>query len=298
MITSTKQNIRSAGISTWLVKAQGDEAYYDLGLLRDSSISIEVLAERDSRGRSISYAARIEASAKFLSTEHASVLAVLPALGSVPVHHRISAVNGLTLSSELGNAQQWGVRWRFVSDKDMDSARYLELTADRIVTLAELDALRATPPPLGTPDQGDYLYALGSLNRSAVRPAGISKIELREVSGAVWTDTLGYLRNGKFTAELRTATDQQGRSAGYAVAIELEAELLQSSASELERLAVIAAQGNDVRVTFADGLIATFDDSLGVQWEYRNEGTPADPAVVRFSGNGIIELAQFTALWS
>jgi hypothetical protein len=124
------------------------------------------------------------------------------------------------------------------------------------------------------------------------------KIEIKESEAQNWTDELGYFRNGKFESEMLTIKDSAGRSAGHSIRISVEAEMLQSHSTELSGVLSLAERENDYRITFADGAMSTLASKLGIQWEFRNEDDAAQSSIMKIRGEGIIQSAQWTGIWS
>jgi hypothetical protein len=298
--SNSRDHIKSAGVAQWLVKADGDIAYYSLNSLSDAKVAIKTLTEKDSRGRSYPYAVELALSAKLLNTDKVKMIRLLKTLASVNLHHIVTAINGQTFSSANASAMtgQWGLQWKLVSDKDIENARCIEIRADRKLSMTEWDAIRSAAPQLQPPDHNDVLYGLSELTRGGILPAGILKIEMKAMDSPTWTDELGVIRNGKFIAELQTTKDNCGRSIGYNVRLAVSAEALQTSETELTAATSIGSRENDYRITFADGTVAVLSNALGIHWEYHNDSDATNAAVLKIEGEGIIELGSWEGIWS
>src|SRR5574343_2107910 len=172
-IAITHANILASGLATWKVKwgvgETPDDAYYSLGPLADGSVVIKSLVQQGEYGEQNTYGIELEASAKMLCTDKATVLELLDNLGDDQLSHKITAINGKKF---YGN---FGTKWRFDSSADFNGNRYIEIMANHrfLTTHASSEDLAdviGTPAADGTSDAGDTLYTWSAATKF---PAGV-----------------------------------------------------------------------------------------------------------------------------
>lgn len=301
--SNQRANIKQAGLSSWKVRDAGKTEFFPLPFLRDGKITEETLFSKDSLGRQMPYAVKIEVSAKMLATSSlVNIVQLLDELGSLNLDHQITAVNGLIIDSAKLTDKYFGFDWKFVSDKDRDGDRHIEIKADRIIKISELDTLHPASgsETASVTDATSALVGLRSLTRSDIVPAGIDKVEFKETTAGAYDNDLGSIRNAKFNADLLTTKDNVGRSVGYAVKVMLEAEAMQASPAagqELSQLDTLAGQENDWKVTFADGRVAAFDNKLGVQFSHTIDKDSEDISFIKVQAEGIVPLSAWNGIW-
>jgi hypothetical protein len=95
-------HIKPDGIATWKFKSNDDTGHYSFGDLRDAKIAVRTLFDLDSYQRQRPFGIQVDASAKTLNTDKATVLEKLGLLGTESMNQIITAVNGRNYSGTLG----------------------------------------------------------------------------------------------------------------------------------------------------------------------------------------------------
>lgn len=295
--SSSRANILVGGIDTWLVGAYGDTAVKSLGKLADGRITVNLLTQKNTFGRSVPYGVAYNVTAKMLNTHKTSVLPYLDNLNTEQLYHDIKTIGGKYLYGEFGTS------WRFDSSRDYDGYRYIELSANFHTVIADasatdLDNVISSSPNLGVTagSPGDELYAFDATLEAGHLPAGCSNFQIRNAGETSW-ETLGLFRNARVVAESLTTPDNLGRSVIYGVRFSVEAEMMQAD-EELNLLDSVATGSPDFKVTMADGAIFTLADNCGVSWEYHNETDSDGIPFIRMVGDGVFTPAAFVALIS
>lgn len=290
-IAATHSNILINGLASWKVKhgigETPDDAYYSLGDLADGRFTATALTARNTYGREKPYGIKLDASAKMLCTDKTTVLALLDHLGDAQLAHKITAINGKTFN---GN---WGTKWRFDSSAGYGGNRFIEIMADHTVllagTLEDWADVINTPDADGASGESDVLKTWSAVTHNL---AGISAITFDPAGTA---ETVGNFKNARLVCELLTDQDNEGRSRGYGVSINVEFDMMQTD----EELAYFddSLQATDsVVVTLADSTIFTL--TSGISWTYRLEGDSDGTAICSVRGGGVIKLSDWAGLIS
>ncbi len=305
-LVPSRANVLVAGVSTWKIKntSGGDTAYHSLPFLRQGKINIDSLSTKNSLGQDVPYAYELKGVAQFpaIRTE-ANFVDLMDTIASVLIDHKITLINGQIIASAATSMSPtgFGVGLKIVSDKDMDGDMYVEMTISRRLTPAEYVLIMTTA---GAPADGtgvaDTLVLLDSLVRADIVPAGISKVEFGVASAGTYLDDIDNLRNAKFSMELLTTNDSRGRALGYAWKTDLSLEALETLEAENLKWPAIAVRANEARITFINGMVATFPTQLGITQSYASEKDSDDVAVLKITGSGIITNASgvFEGIWS
>jgi len=299
-LSKTVASITPAGIVTWRIKdlSRPDDAYCAFLPPRDGKLTIQTLGVADSLGRVKNHAFQVTASAKVpIVRTQASMLDLLGTLGRVETAHAITLEDGEAYESALVTASPAaGFKWKMVSDPSLDSDWYLEIQADRKYNATQIASVWAeSPVATGTPNASDTLYAMRAIAVTDIAPAGITKVEV----GTSYGDVVEFVRNGRFTAELLTTQDDLGRSHGFAIKCDFEAECMQADlGQEFDDIIDTGVAVASTRLTFANGSVFTGAASLGFSFEYRNERDANDISVLKLSGSGIVLTSAWAGLWS
>jgi hypothetical protein len=225
---------------------------------------------------------------------------LLDTLGTDLIEHRITLINGQIISSKPGvstpSPTGFGTKWKVVSDKDMDGDMFVEISISRRLTVAEYTQILTTAnaPTFGTSATFTNLL---SLTRADIVPAGISKIELGVASAGTYLDDIDNLRMGKLTAELLTTKDSHGQEIGYAVKFDFEAESMETIEAELLKWDDIAIRANECRITFANGMVASFPTQLGITTSLQVIKDSDDIAFLKVAGSGIVLKTALDGIW-
>jgi hypothetical protein len=303
-LSRVRANQLIGGISKWWVKAAGDTGYYDLGALFEGKLNLDALGtQKDSQQRPRQNALELKASAKLFNTEKTNMIKTLDYLCFQDLDHVIHSINGVhsVSSALLTHDPYFGFSAKLVSDADMDKIRYIEIAADRKLTLTgsydELSLMTAAHPTVpGSQPTADTLHALASIARSGEVPAGFAKVEIGETVGA--DQDVGVIRNGKFIAEFYGQRDSRGRTHCTAIKFDISVECLQTALAEIIQAKDIANADIDVKITFVDGLIFTATNQLGVEWSFDLKEDMNDSAFVKLVAQGAVySPASAASVW-
>jgi hypothetical protein len=300
-LARTRANIEISGLSSWKIREVGGDGYSPLSqiYLRDGKLAISAMSVNDSFGRNrAGFAWNLEASAKFpVVKTKANLIALLTSLSTLDIEHKILTRSGQYFNSgatSMPSPGNFGTRWRLVSDTDLDSDLYLEVIADCKLTDAQYDLLLASTssnPADGSASTSAFT-PLASCTAADIAAAGIASIEV----GTSYADNIGIIRNGKFTAELITEKSSQGRSYGCGgVKVNVEAEAMQASASELARYDDVMLAANDWRVTFANGKIFAAAAPMGLTASFQHDKDSDGSSYIKVVGAGVMTPTAFVA---
>lgn len=292
--TYTRANIVTAGVSTWKIRESGKTEFVNLPYLKDAKVTEKTLFTKDKTGREWPYAVDLEVSAKmFAVNDLTGAIELFDNLGTLDYDHQVTALNGTTWDTSKLTPTLGGLKWTLVSDSDMDDVMYLELMGDRRYLITQIDTIHDTPTT-STADTGT-VDALADLTAADIGPAGIYKIEYGAGS---YSDDIQAIRNGKLRCELLTTKDSLGRSKGYAIKIDLEAEAFQASSTEALLLNTLAGQDNDWQVTMNNGRVLTMDSQLGVHWELTHSADSDDTSFIKIKASGVVLPAAWDGIWT
>lgn len=286
-------HIKPDGIATWKFKSGDDAGHYSFGDLRDAKIAVKTLTELDSYQRQRPFAIQVDASAKTLNTDKATVLEKLGLLGTESMNQIITAINGRNYSGTLG------MHWRFVCEGGMSKSRYLEVFADGILMLAhasyeDLATLLTASPTPGTPTGTDLFTAWGGATAARV-PAGFKSVSM-EVSGD--SEPIGSIKNERLIITGVSSKDNFEMSSVQKLMIECEFEMRQSS-TELELMSTVAEDaGPGYAITLADGAAVALTTQLGFHFEHELATDMKGDAIIKVSGGGMILPSAWAALIS
>lgn len=305
-LSPSRANIQQSGVSEWAIKdtARPDTGYAPIPFLRNGKIEIKTLETKNSKGQPVAYGYELSGSAQFPAVRTtANFVKLLDSLSTKLIDHRIKLINGQVISSKPSTSAPsptgFGVKWKLVSDKDMDGDMYVEISISRRLTFAEYtQILSSVNADTTTAITGDTFYPFLSLTRADIVPAGIAKIELGAADAGTYLDDIDNLRNGKFTAELLTTKDSRGQEMGYAVKIEFEADGMETAEAELLKWDDIANRANDSKVTFVNGIVCTLGSALGISTQFTVDKDSEDIAILKVKGSGIIKVADWDSIWS
>ena len=296
-LSPSRDNIQAAGITEWAFKAAGDTGYAVLPYLRNANVEIEELYEADTQGRQELVAYQLTALAEFLPTmyllKHPQLLVYL---GTMVVEHRIQLQGGGYISSAPLNSAPsptgFGVKWRFCSDREMEDACYLEITASRRLSISEYAQITTSANVDATVAiSSDTFYAFTNLSRSDVIVSGIKLLELGTDAG--FGDVVDSMRHTKFEAELQVTDDGRGGYIGHSVRVDFECQPLETSEAEIQKWPGIATRGNYSRLTFNSGLVANISAGMGFIWDYKSDTDLQDPAHGKIVASGVLQFKDF-----
>jgi hypothetical protein len=301
-------NVLVDGIASWKIKYTGDDAYYALPTPRKSNLKISTNATADKTLQTIPVSYKLEASMEFLGTRtSANFIKLLPLLSSALIEHKITLIDGGRIISSIPSTSTpvptgfGAIKWAIVSDKDLDDAMVVSFAIQRTLTKAEYQQIitSANAPADGTPDAGDALYGLLSMAYSDIVPAGIAKIELGAAAAGTYADDIDNFRKGVFKMELMPSVDGRGMFRNGAVQIDLDAEGLETSETELSKWDDIQFRKNECRVTLVNGLVFTFpnttNDGIGVKTDVIVSKDMDDATVLKITAAGRILTSQMNA---
>ena len=295
VLTPARANILAGGISSWKLNSTGDAsgAYQPVPQLREGKITIDSLSTMDSQKRPIPFAYDLKASVQFFAMRtSANFIKLLDTLLNTVINHKITMINGQIFSSAATSMSPtgFGTELEIVSDKDMNDVMYIQMNISRILTPAEynLFSTSAAAPVDGSGTAGDALYNLSLLTRADVVPAGISEIDFGIRGAGTYIDHVTSLSNGKFNAKAVVVKDGRGQSIGHSWDIKFSCEGMETIEAQLQAWKTIATRDNEAKVTFINGLVATFPTQIGVIPSYASEKDSDGIAMMKISGAGFI----------
>jgi hypothetical protein len=289
--SSSRVNTTIGGFSSWKVTRAGDTGYVSLGDLADGRLVTSLVTAKNSNAQLKPYGVRLEASAKMLGTDKTTVLQLLDHLTDAQLTHKITCINTTTFKGD------WGMKWRFDSSSDYGGYRYVEVTADHSF-LIDHASLQDWTELINTPDvDGSLSGELATFAATTKFPAGMTSFTIRNTGETNW-EAPGLYRSGKLVVETLTYQDPQNRSVVYGAHYAMEAELMQTSATELALLDNVANGTPDFKAILADGTIFTLADITGVTWEYHNDTDADGTPFVRIAAEGVGTPAAVVALFT
>jgi hypothetical protein len=284
----TAADMVMSGIDTWMISnVAANNGFVSLGLLKDAKLDIEGMAETDTRQRDHVFGEKVTITAKMLYTNKATCLELLSAVAaSGPMYQKLAFINGGTLCG------LWGFKWNFVSDKEIDGVRYIEVTADIGQPLSAHAALFATPGVDGTPSG-----TLATFAPTTMYAGGVTSIYIKKA--AETAEDIGITRNVVFKIGSKMLKpDSLGRSYCVGVEYSLEFDLLEASSVNALLLDDISAAGalDGFVVTLSDGTIFTLTGATtgsGCKWTFKHDNDSEDVAVIHIVGKGVLTLAEY-----
>lgn len=311
-LSPSRSNVLTAGIKDWAIKnaSKPDTGYGDLQFLRTGNIAISTVGPKNQFQQPLGTAFPFKASAQFLATRtEANFISLLGDMCTDLIDHRITLVNGQVISSapttSTPSPTGFGVNWKLVSDKDLDDAMYVEITADRNLLSSEYTQILTSANADNTAAvSGDTFDNFGSLTRADVVPAGIAQFALGAAGAGTYADVVQNLRNGKFTAETVSIKDQYQRSIATAIKITLDVEALETVQAELLKWNGIATRNNECKITFANGMVCTLPNVLGSSYgvnpliTYTSNKDMDDAAFIHVQGEGLLPVSAWAGIWS
>lgn len=306
-LVPSRANVLADGVSSWKIidTTDADAAYHLLPFLRTGKVNIDSLSTKDGQGRPVVFAYEIKGSAQFPAVKtEANFVKLFDTLASKLIDHKITLNNGQVISSNPGTSTMsptgFGLKLKLISEADMDKDMYCEMSIHRRLTVAEYTKITtsANAPADGTDPGTDVLHNLDSLTRTDIVPAGISTFAC-DATGGSYADVVSNLRNAKFSMELLCTKDSRSDFAvGFAWKTMLSLEGLETKEAELQKWPGIATRANESKITFINGMIATFPTQLGISNAYAAEKDTEDVAVMKINGEGIILNASMDGIWS
>lgn len=291
-LTPTRANIVVSGINTIKLRQSGDTEFINLPYLRNGKISEKTIETFDSTKRNFAHAVELTVEAEmFAVNDLTNCIELLDSLGSLDYDFQVTAKNGTTWDTSLLTPTLGGLKWTLVCEKDMEDLMFLKLLLDRRYLVSQIDTIH------GTPTVGSAGTA-AIANMATLTPADIGVGGIREIAlgQGSYTDTATNLVNSKFTAELLTKKDQYGRSRGYNIKVDYEADCFQAAAADILDLNVLAAYDIDVRVTLINGRIFTFDSKLGFRFDVKHDADSDDTSLIHLAGSGIVNITDWDGI--
>lgn len=285
--TTDYTNILPAGISSWLIKSgkAGETGAIELAPLADGTVKIGTLSAMDSRKKAHPFGFGLEARAKILGTAKTTCLQKLNLLTGYLNTHQIVTISGESYTAPLGTY------WKFVCDGNVDVNRYLEVGCDAgfINATSILDTVLGTAA-LAASNSADYLYGFSP---GTIYPASFQTLEVRNAGETAW-EVIGAWRNPSLTAELKVVKDNDGRSLGYAVDVQLSFEMMQTQEEAL-LLDTLAAAQTDFKAELQDDTLFTFADNMGLNFSFDNASDMDDIVFIKVNGMCTLTPAEFVA---
>ena len=282
----TAANMVISGLDVWTVSNTSSvTGFVSLGLLKDGKLSVKGVSETDTRKRNHSYGFTLEATAKMLYTDKTAVLLLMDHLSDTgPLWQIITFVGGDTIEGK------WGFSWKFVSDKEFDGARYIEVkaTIGQVFT-TNWAALWAAAYTVGSP-----AGTLATFAPATMYPGGSTALKFKKTGEAA--ETVGLYRDLKFEIGSKQAKkDSQGREYNMGVEFTIEADMLQASSVENLLMDDVALSNSGFVVTLADGTVFDLSGLSGTEFEFKHDNDSDDFSVIHVKGTGVMTLAQYIA---
>ncbi len=297
-LSPSRNNIETAGIAEWAIKAEGDSGYAVFPFLRYGEIEIEALYEDDTQARPQPYAYQLSILAEFLP-----VLSLLTNpnflinLSTKLINHRIKLIGGGYISSapltSTPSPTGFGVKWKFVADKDSESVSYFEMMVSRRLLLSEyIQILTSANVDLTAAIATDTFYSFSNLSRTDIIPAGVSMLKLG-ANASPLVDVVETMRNAKFIAELQTTEDARGGYIGHSVKVDFECEPLETEEVENLKWPVIVGRTNFSKIVFVGGMISNLSTKLGFKYSYISDSDMQNTAHGKIMSAGVISVQEF-----
>lgn len=277
-----------------------DVAYYNLLSLHDGSVTVDPVFREEGHKIPITRGAMLKAKAQIMDTSKVNLLKTLDQLSSNKMSHVINLTGGGSLVSHGLARPFFGLGWKFVCEGDGEKDRYLEISASRRVNRDETNALLTTAAPsYGTPDSADKLYLLASLSAQGSLSAGFEYLALADAFGNVYQE-VGSLTGCSLILELITIMNQFGEEEGQLIKVDVAADALQASTTEMAQLAALSAQAHYVKVKLlGDGTIFTFGTAskqqVGVTWSFDGSGDMDKHRMIKYRGAGTMKVSELDA---
>ena len=250
-------NLRAAGIVSHKVKVTGDSAYYNLGLSRDPKINIKSLQKPDAYIRQRGFGFEADLVVPSLQASEAEIKILDDLIVNQPVALKLGTTDALSLAT----TNLFGIQWKLICDGDANDFRRIEYLYKGFLKSSELDALTTSAPPAdGATNPADKLYTLTqSVVKANEVPNGLTKIEFKASGDAAYADA-GDFAKAKYTFETIGEAGGGGRGLPRTVAIKFtfDAELHQTSNTELDLLDSILGNDIDLKLTHIDGAVLTY----------------------------------------
>lgn len=305
-LSPSRGNIFAGSVSEWAIKDSDrpDVGYSVIPFIRAGELTITSIQSNDAQMRPVPFGYDVKCVAQFPGVKtKANMISLLAALGTKTIDHRITTIGGQVLSSKPTvnplSPTGLGVAWKLISNADMDKDMYVELTATRFLTPTEYtNALTSANKDTTAADAADTFYALNSLTRADIIPAGISKIELGVADAGTYLDAMTNIRKATFTAELLTQKNSRQMDIGFAVKIDFTVEGMETAEPELLKWQGIANRLNESKITFVGGLVCAMPHTLGITTEVSVKSDMSDIGMITVKGSGAIVPSAFAGLWS
>lgn len=254
--TKSLANLRSAGIVGLYAKITGDDAYYNLGTVRDANLSIEQVGEPDTYLRPFSSANLVQATIPSLQADITAIQSLSYLISALPVALRMDLADALYVQS----TSLLSLKWRLVCDPDAGKHRFIEYMVRGMVLHSEMDGLvSGTPTAVGTPgsdDLGNFFSQTPVISKHV--PGGVTKIEICANGDAAYVD-IGEFKDAKWTWEC-LGDDRAGARSLYgttALKFTFDANLLETSDDILNVFDTVGGNAMNLKLTMTDGTTMT-----------------------------------------
>lgn len=296
-------HLLGAGIKEWWMKYGANAAHYNLGPLVDGKVDIKPLTSNDGQGRPYQHGYDVQIGATMLYTPVA-VIKDLDAFGAADMHHYILGLNGKTFEGTMG------VSWKLNIDSARAKPRTIDIVADEYLlvdgsTADFADLLTATvvtATEYGNASQDDEFYASLNVWGTALTypstgrtlASGATAYKVKAASADTY-ESVGKIRNFKLLAESLGTRDELGRTYNTAIRVSVDFDALQTND---EWAFIKNALQPYHQLTFPDGVTFTPGLSLGPTWNPQNIGNAGEFQITKFHSEGVIQKADWAALWA
>jgi len=276
--------IFGSGVSSFMVKASGDVAYYSLGAARDTKIEITDLNKPDSILRLLGWGYRVEATLPSLQCSETEIKILDQLILKQMLSVRIGFNNGLYLVTD-----KLGLKWTLRSDGDFSDFIMIDYLFGCNYPNDEVGGLITdTPPAIGTPNVADVLFTLAQTNVSSHQVGnGLSKFEFQANGDGAFVSF--DFQKGIFTVECVGEDGGGGRQQFRTTALKatLSAEGFETDLPKLALLGAFNQNQINVKVTRMNGDVWTLSgDRFGLIPKVMIDGNIDKVARIVLNGEG------------
>ncbi len=318
--TASPGNIYPCGIVAVYAADASTGKWQTLGAISGGVIDVEDFSTMDSLNRNKSNGAfKFTASATMLQASLTELelldsitdgtnafLFKLPDAGAIPTSGAAATTGWMEVT-----AAQVGVKAKIVGDGTPENTFRIELEWQGTAILSAKDVVvKATIDDnefSSSADSGTApYYAIGTYSAtlnggtptlSHIKPCGVATLTLTDDAGGD-AQTMSPIQNIVFNFEQLAAQDDLLRYLPNALRINLEFDWMASDAADLLLLDDMVILDVNPTITYANGLIFTFDNQTGIETKYSISGGMEKNRVVHFTCKGDILNSSFDAIVS
>ena len=272
---------------------------YSVGRLFDGKVTLVPEAKQnDSLGRNKEATSKLHIEAKMIYTNKANAIKIQDYLCGNYLDVIATMVNGTTFTSALLTNKNVGYMFEFDGSKDCNGFRYIQIIIERIINISEIPALIGSNTAVLAYATADTTLAkLASLTEADAWAAGMTNYSLAPTGSAI--ENIGVIQEGKLQCKsVSIKVDNLGRPIATSISLHSEVIGVQGSAVELGLMPAVMNQIVDHSITLLDGTIFKSVAQQGSSEEYEASTDSKGNAMMKFTGDGIIPLTAWGALWN